>query len=159
MQAPGHAVVCGGVLQITFNGLQKTIGNLTLGCLGASEVIVEVADVYQLEPRVQQQGYSKENTETFDKATGSVAGHRTQVRRGNGIRSVMVPANGMVHKLREELKNDGALLFGLIFLACLDIGGECFCLFFPLFAFMYTSYFGLALAVLSSKPTVQQVVI
>ena len=39
----------------------------------------------------------------------------------------MVPANGMVHKLREELKNDGALLCGLIFLAFLDTGGEYFC--------------------------------
>ena len=37
--------------------------------------------------------------------------------KGMKSRSVMVPANGMVHKLREELKNDGALLFGLIFLA------------------------------------------
>ena len=74
-------------------------------------------------------------------------------------RSVMVPANKMVHKLREELKDDGALLFGPLFLAYLDIGGECFCLFFPLFAFMCTSYFGLALVVLSSKPTVQQIVI
>ena len=35
---------------------------------------------------------------------------------GTESRSVMVPANGMVHKLREELKDDGALLFGLIFL-------------------------------------------
>ena len=78
---------------------------------------------------------------------------------GMESRSVMVLANGMVHKLREKLKNDGALLFGLIFLAYLDIGGECFCLFFPLFAFICTSYFGLALAVLSSKPTVQQVAI
>ena len=42
-------------------------------------------------------------------------------------RTVMVPTNGMVHKLREELKNDGALLFGLIFLAYLNIGGEYFC--------------------------------
>ena len=50
---------------------------------------------------------------------------------GMESRSVMVPANGMVHKLREELKDDGALLFGLIFLAYLDIGGECFCFFFP----------------------------
>ena len=70
---------------------------------------------------------------------------------GMESRSVMVPANGMVHKLREELKDDGALLFGLIFLAYLDIGGECFCLFFPLFAFMCTSYVGLALAALSSE--------
>ena len=74
---------------------------------------------------------------------------------GMESRSVMVPANGMVHKLKEELKDDGALLFGLIFLAYLDIGGECSCLFFPLFAFMCTPYFGLALAVLSSKPIVQ----
>ena len=71
----------------------------------------------------------------------------------------MVPANGMVHKLRDELKDDGALLFGLIFLAYLDIGGECFCLFFPLFAFICTLYFGLALAVLPSKPTMNQVII
>ena len=78
---------------------------------------------------------------------------------GMESRSVMVPANGMVHKLREELKDDGALLFGLIFLAYLDIGGECFCLFFPLFAFMCTSYFGLALAALSSEPIVQHIVI
>ena len=77
---------------------------------------------------------------------------------GMESRSVMVPANGMVHKLREELKDDGVLLFGLIFLAYLDIGGECFWLFFPLFAFICTSYFGLALAVLSSKPTMQQVI-
>ena len=50
-------------------------------------------------------------------------------------RSVMVPTNGMVHKLREELKNDGALLFGFIFLAYLDRGGEYFCLSFSFFAF------------------------
>ena len=64
-------------------------------------------------------------------------------------RTIMVPANGMVHKLREELKNDGALLFGLIFLAYLDIRGECFSLLLRLFAFMCTSYSCLALAVLS----------
>ena len=46
---------------------------------------------------------------------------------GMESRSVMVLANEMVHKLRDELKNDGALLFGLIFLAYLDIGGEYFC--------------------------------
>ena len=62
-------------------------------------------------------------------------------------RTVMVAANGMVYKLREELKNDGALLFGLISLAYLDIGGEYFCLLHPLFAFMRTSYFCLVLSV------------
>ena len=47
----------------------------------------------------------------------------------------MVPANGMCHKFKKELKNDVALLFGLIFLGYLDIGGEYFSLLFPLFAF------------------------
>ena len=70
---------------------------------------------------------------------------------GMESRSVMGLANRMVHKLREELKNDGALLFGLMFLAYLDIGGEYFCLLFPLFAFMCTSYFGLVLAVEVAK--------
>ena len=43
---------------------------------------------------------------------------------GMESRSVMLLANGMVQKLREELKNDGAILFGLTFLAYLDTGGE-----------------------------------
>ena len=71
-------MVSGGVLQIAFNGLQKTTGNLTLGYLGASGVTVEMADVCQLDSRVGRQGYSRENTEALDKATGSVAGHRTR---------------------------------------------------------------------------------
>ena len=36
----------------------------------------------------------------------------------------MVLANGMYRKLREELVDDGALLFCYIFMAYLDIGGE-----------------------------------
>ena len=67
---------------------------------------------------------------------------------GMESRTVMVPANGMVYKLREELKNDGALLFGLIFLAYLDIGGEYFCLLHPFFSFMCTLYFCLVLVVM-----------
>ena len=43
----------------------------------------------------------------------------------------MALANGMWHKLKEELKVDGALLFGLLILAYLDIGGEHISLFFP----------------------------
>ena len=93
----------------------------------------------------------KHLTKLLDRLQGIARGYN----EGMEPRGVMVPANGMVHKLREELKDDGALLFGLIFLAYLDIGGEYFCLFFPLFAFVCTSYFGLALAVLSSEPTVQ----
>ena len=34
----------------------------------------------------------------------------------------MVLANGMYNKLHEELEDDGALLFGYIFMAYLDIG-------------------------------------
>ena len=93
----------------------------------------------------------KHLTKLLDRLRGIGRGYD----KGMESRSVMVPANGMVHKLREELKDDGAPIFGLIFLAYLDIGGECFCLFFPLFAFMHTLYFGLALAVLSSEPAVQ----
>ena len=93
----------------------------------------------------------KHLTKLLDRLRGIGRGYN----EGMESRSVMVRANGMVHKLREELKDDGALLFGLIFLAYLEIGGECFCLFSPLFAFMCTSYFSLALAVLSSKPAVQ----
>ena len=66
---------------------------------------------------------------------------------GMESRTVIVPANGMVVKLREELKNGGALLFGLIFLAYLDIGGKYFCILHPLFAFICTSYFCLVLSV------------
>ena len=67
---------------------------------------------------------------------------------GMESKTIMVPANGMVYKLREELKNDGALLFGPIFLAYLDIGGEYFCSLHPLFTFMCALYFCLVLAVM-----------
>ena len=132
-------MVCGGVLQSTFNRLQKTIGNIALGGLGAYEETLGMAHVCQLELGVGQAHHSRENTEALDKANGSVARHRTGYDEGMESRTVMVPANGMVYKLREELKNDGTLLFGLIFLAYLDIGGEYFCLLHHLFIFMCTS--------------------
>ena len=43
---------------------------------------------------------------------------------GYESRTVMVLANGMYSKLHEELEDDGALIFGYIFMAYLDIGGE-----------------------------------
>ena len=54
-------------------------------------------------------------------------------------RSVTAPAHGMLTKLREELKDDGALLFGFLFLAYLDIGGERSSLFldFVSYAFLF----------------------
>ena len=36
----------------------------------------------------------------------------------------MVLANGMYNELCEELEDEGALVFGYIFMAYLDIGGE-----------------------------------
>ena len=42
---------------------------------------------------------------------------------GHESRTIMVLANGMYNKLCEELEDDGALLFGFIFMAYLDIGG------------------------------------
>lgn len=47
-------------------------------------------------------------------------------------RTVMVQANGTCYKLKDELKNHGALLFGFIFLAYLDNGAEYFLFYFPL---------------------------
>ena len=52
-------MVCGGALQIPFNGLQKTIGNLALGRLGAPEVTLQMADSASLSLRrtsTSQQG-------------------------------------------------------------------------------------------------------
>ena len=73
-------MVYGGVLQLAFNGLEKNIGNLALGRLGASEVTLEMAHVSQLEPGVGQEGYGRENTEALDKAIGLLARHRMRVR-------------------------------------------------------------------------------
>ena len=50
-------MVYGGVLQLAFKGIQKTIGNLALRRLGASKVTLEMVDVSQLEPGVRQEGY------------------------------------------------------------------------------------------------------
>ena len=86
----------------------------------------------------------KHLTKLLDRLRGIGRGYD----EGMESRSVMVPANGMVHKLKEELKDDGALLFGLIFLAYLDIGGEYFCLLHPFFALMCTLHFCLVLVVM-----------
>ena len=59
-------------------------------------------------------------TKLLDRLRGSGRGQE----EGYESRTVMVLANGMYSKLREELEDDGALLFGYIFMAYLDIGGE-----------------------------------
>ena len=56
-------------------------------------------------------------------------------------RTVMVPANGMWLKLKEELANDGALLFGLLFLAYLDIGGGHICVLYIPSLYMFSFFF------------------
>ena len=43
---------------------------------------------------------------------------------GHESRTVMILATAMHSKLRQELQDDGGLLFGYIFMAYLDIGGE-----------------------------------
>ena len=53
----------------------------------------------------------------------------------------MVPTNGTCHKLKEELKNDGSLLINLVFLACLDIEGECFSLLFLFVVHLFLLHF------------------
>ena len=119
-----------------------------MGGLGAYEETLGVAHVCQLELGVGQARHSRENTEALTKLMDRLHGIGLGYDEGMESRTVMVPANGMVYKLREELKNDGALLFGLIFLAYLDIGGEYFCLLHPFFSFMCTLYFCLVLVVM-----------
>ena len=43
---------------------------------------------------------------------------------GYESRTIIVVTNGMYSKFHEELEDDGALLFGYISIAYLDIGGE-----------------------------------
>ena len=105
-------MVYGGVLQIAFTRVQKTTGNPALERLVASEVTLQMAHGCHLDPRVRQGCQVRGDAEALDKATRSARGNRTRVQRGRESRSIMVPSNGMVHKLKEELKNDGALLFG-----------------------------------------------
>ena len=59
-----------------------------------------------------------------------------------GSRTVLMLANGMWHRLKEELKNDGALLSRLLFLAYLDIGGEHISSVFPcIYLFSFFVFF------------------
>ena len=141
-------MVRGGVLQSAFNRLQKTIGNIALGGLGAYEETLGMAHVCQLELGVGQARHNRETLKRLAKLMDQLHGIGLRYDEGMESRTVMVLANGMVYKLRLEWKNDGALLFGLIFLAYLDIGGEYFCLLHPWFAFLCTSYFCLVLAVM-----------
>ena len=79
---------CGGLWRSTSNQILRITDNhwnLALGRLGASEVTLERANVCQLEPRVGQQGYGRENIEAIDKVIGSATRHRTPLRRGHGI--------------------------------------------------------------------------
>ena len=150
---------CGGLWRSTSNRIQRIIKNqLEISYWDALERLksllkwlMSASLSLESDNKVTAGKTLKHLTKLLDQLRGIGRGYD----EGMESRSVMVPANGMVHKLREELKDDGALLFGLIFLAYLDIGGECFCLFFPLFAFMCTSYVGLALAALSSESILQ----
>ena len=66
--------------------------------------------------------------------------------------SVMVPASGMDHMSKEELKHESALLFGLIFLAYLGIGDEhFFLLFFFITFFVCCLYFPFSLSMCTSS--------
>ena len=134
-------VVRGGVLQSTFNGLQKPLEISHWDALLSMKKLLEWPMFASLSLESDKHIMAGKTLKHLTKLLDRL--HRIGLSYDEGMKSrtVMVPANGMVHKLREELKNDGALLFGLIFLAYLDIGGECFSLLLPLFAFMCTSYF------------------
>ena len=159
VQALGHAVVCGGVLQIAFKShstdYRKLLEISHWDALERLKSLLKWPMSANLSLESDNKVTAGKTLKPLTKLLDWLRGIGRRYDEGMESRSVMVAANGMVHKLKEELKDDDALLFGLIFLAYLDIGGECLCLFFPLFAFMCILYFGLALAVLSSKPTVQ----
>ena len=126
-------VVSGGVLQIAFNGLQKPLEISHWDALERlkplSKWTMSAILILESDKKVTAGKTLKHLTKLLDRLCGIGRGYN----EGMASRSVMVPANGMIHK--EKLKNDGAFLFGLIFLAHLDIGGEYFCLLFPLFCF------------------------
>ena len=60
----------------------------------------------------------------FTKLLDRLRGIRQGQKEGYESKIVMVLANGLYSKVREELEDDGALLFGYLFMAYLDIGGE-----------------------------------
>ena len=62
----------------------------------------------------------KASTKLLDRLRGIGQGQE----EGYESRTIMVFANGMYSKLREELEDDGVLLFGYIFMAYLDIGTD-----------------------------------
>ena len=159
VQAPGHAVVCGGYFKSHSTDYRKPLEISHWDALERLKSLLKWPMSASLSLESDNKVTAEKTLKHLTKLLDRLRGIGRRYDEGMESRSVMVPANGMVHKLREELKDDGALLFGLIFLAYLDIGGECFCLFFPLFAFMCTSYVGLALAALSSEGIVQQIVI
>ena len=105
-----------------------------------SKVTFKMVDGCERGPRVGHGRDSREITEALDKATGSARGQKTRVRRGHGILMGPGDKNVMHHKLK-KLKNDSALLFGLLFLAYLDIGGEYFCSLFLSILYVFLLHF------------------
>ena len=83
--AINNAVVCGGLLQNPFIGLQEAIGNLALGRPIEFEVTLRMARCSHLAYRLGHGCDGREEIEALDKATGSVGEHRSQLRRGHEI--------------------------------------------------------------------------
>ena len=67
---------------------------------------------------------ARSTLKVFTKLLNQLRGIGRGQEDGYESRTVMVLANGMYNKLREELEDDRALLFGYIFMVYLDIGGE-----------------------------------
>ena len=78
-------MICGGLLQSPFIGLQEAIGNLALGRPIEFEVTLRMAHGSHLPYRLEHGCDGREEIEALDKAAGLVGEHRSQLRRGHGI--------------------------------------------------------------------------
>ena len=67
---------------------------------------------------------TRSTLKVFTKLLDRLRGIGRGQEEGYESRIVMVLANGMYRKLPEELQDGRALLFGYVFMAYLDIGGE-----------------------------------
>ena len=97
-------MACGGLLQIAFNGIEKTLEISHWDSLQRLKSLFQwpVGATLSLESdkEVKVGKTLKHLTKLLDRPHGIGRGYD----EGMESRSVMVPANGMVHKLRNELR-------------------------------------------------------
>ena len=91
----------------------------------SNQISFGVANGYHIETRVGESCSGRKHPQSLREARRQVARDWPRGQEeGYESRTDMVLSNGMHRKPREELEDDGAILFGYIFMAYLDIGGE-----------------------------------